>query len=82
MTGYAATDVEVARFISAMSRCPLLASVDLVYSMEKEVDDVRVREFAVHMRLKPEAQLIKLGGEDLFAVAPTSEAADAAGGAR
>ncbi len=60
LTGYAATDVEVAQFIAAMAREPLMESVDMVYTEEKEIDKVMVREFQVVMRLKPAARLINI----------------------
>jgi Tfp pilus assembly protein PilN len=55
--GLAATDVEVAKFIAQMARCPLLDTVDLVYSEEKGVKDALVREFEVEMVLKPDADV-------------------------
>ena len=60
VTGLAGTDVEVAKFIAAMARERLMASVDLVYSQEKEIDKVIVREFQVTMRLRPDAQFIQM----------------------
>ena len=36
VTGQAATDVDVARFIANLARNPLLANVDLVYSEERD----------------------------------------------
>ena len=57
LTGLAATDVEVARFIAAMARCELMDTVDLVYSQEKKMGDFMVREFRIVMRLKSGAQL-------------------------
>lgn len=38
--GLASTDVEVAKFIANLASCPLIRSVDLVYSREKVVDEV------------------------------------------
>jgi hypothetical protein len=61
----AGTDCEVAGFISAMARCPLIATADLVYSQEKKVETaekkseepVLVREFQVSMHLRGDADL-------------------------
>ncbi|MDY6914163.1 MAG: PilN domain-containing protein [Planctomycetota bacterium] len=52
VTGLAATDVEVARFIANLARNPLLLSVDLLYSQETVINDVPVREFQVELKLK------------------------------
>ena len=52
ITGLAATDVQVARFIANLARNPLMASVDLVYSEEKKVKDVTAREFQIKTVLK------------------------------
>jgi Tfp pilus assembly protein PilN len=57
-TGLAGTDVEVARFIANLVRCPLMKSVDLVYSQQKLVGTVPVREFQVKMELKPNVDVI------------------------
>ena len=59
LTGLAGTDVDVARFITAMARCPLMQSVDLVYSQEKLIEQTTVREFQVTLALKPEAEVRK-----------------------
>lgn len=74
LTGLAATDVEVARMIARLARNPLVASVDLVFSQEKsitqfvpskdpkeppkELGKVTMREFQIHLELKPEADAI------------------------
>lgn len=52
VTGMAATDVEVARFIAAMARCPMMDTVDLVYSQEKEFNKCTIREFQVVLTLR------------------------------
>ncbi len=57
VTGLAATDVDVARFMAEMKRCPLLERVELVYSEEKKVQDAVVRQFQVEMKLKPGADV-------------------------
>jgi hypothetical protein len=56
--GLAGTDVEVARFIANLARCPLMRSVDLVYSQEKLVRNIPVREFQVKMELRPNVDVI------------------------
>ncbi len=56
--GLAGTDVEVARFIASMARCPLIEDVELVYSEEKKFQEAVVREFKVNMRLDPNADVL------------------------
>ncbi len=66
VTGLAHTDVQVARLISALTRCPLVKAADLVYSEEKVIDkkkDIKLREFQVTIELNPEADAIDLGRE-------------------
>lgn len=58
MAGLAGTDVDVARFIAALSRCPLMTSVDLVYSQEKVVQKTTLREFRVKVELKANGDAI------------------------
>jgi len=58
VTGRAFTDVDVARFIANLLRCPLMTSVDLVYSEEKTFDKTAVRQFQVRLELKPNADAI------------------------
>jgi Tfp pilus assembly protein PilN len=66
VTGMAGTDGEVAGFIAAMQRCPLIATADLVYSQEKKVESgdtktteapVLAREFQVLMHLRADVDL-------------------------
>jgi hypothetical protein len=56
--GLAGTDVDVALFITQLIRNPLLTGVDLVYSQEKVIDDVSVREFQVKMEIKPKVDVM------------------------
>ena len=77
VTGLAATDVEVAKFIAQMARCQLMQSVDLVYSEEKKVKKTIVREFQVDMQLKPDADVREAAEKVDLAAAP-----DGKGGAR
>ncbi|MBL7134338.1 MAG: PilN domain-containing protein [Phycisphaerae bacterium] len=59
ITGLAATDIQVARFIANLARNPLTDSVDLVYSEQKKVKDVTVREFQIKTVLKGEVDAIE-----------------------
>ncbi|MCJ7544014.1 MAG: PilN domain-containing protein [Phycisphaerae bacterium] len=56
--GLAGTDVDVALFIAELIRNPLLSGVDLVFSQEKVLDDVPVREFQVKMEIKPNVDVM------------------------
>jgi len=69
VTGLAGTDVEVARFITEMARCPLMDDVDLVYSEQKKVNKIAMREFQVVMHLKRNADVQDVGSHDLAWVA-------------
>lgn len=61
VTGVASTDVQVARFIANLARCPLCASVDLVYSQQKPFrQDVSVREFQVRAELRSDVDAVEL----------------------
>jgi len=58
LTGYAGTDVEVARFIRNLSGSPLTSAVDLEYTKEATFEDVNVREFKVIADLRPDVDAI------------------------
>jgi hypothetical protein len=59
ITGKAATDVQVARFIARMAAHPLTEVVDLSYSKEsKELQDKGAREFQLSVILKPDADVL------------------------
>jgi len=76
--GLAATDLEVARFMANMARCPLMEAVEIAYSEQKKFMDVVVRDFEVVMRLKPNADVLGIkadGGQTLAQVG----AADSSG---
>jgi len=76
--GLAATDLEVARFMANMARCPLMEAVEIAYSEQKKFMDVVVRDFEVVMRLKPNADVLGVkadGGQTLAQVG----AADSSG---
>jgi len=70
VVGLAATDVQVARFIAAMARCPLMETVDLVYSQQKKRGNAIVREFRVDLQLKPDADVLAgtSSGEELLSL--------------
>jgi len=70
VTGLASTDVQVARFIAALAKNPLIASVDLVFSQEKVVDKTTLREFQLHLELEKAADAIQDSSE---AVAEASD---------
>jgi Tfp pilus assembly protein PilN len=57
VTGLAQTDEQVAQFIANMKRNSLMASVDLLFSEEAEIDKIMARKFKVTMDLKPNAQV-------------------------
>lgn len=65
--GWAATDVQVAGFITNLLGCPLLSAVNLDYSQEKTVrskikdkPDLHIREFKITVELKPNVDVINL----------------------
>jgi len=53
VTGLAADDAEVAKFIANLSRNALISKVDLVCSVEKKVEGLTVREFQIKISVKP-----------------------------
>ena len=81
LVGWAATDVEVARFIANLLQDPLLASVDLGYSQAKSLktgekdneQELQVREFLLHLVLRSGVDVM-----DLVAEKPAEAAAPAA----
>lgn len=73
IVGLAGTDVEVARMIASLARNSLVSLVDLVYSQEKLIEKIPVREFQIHLELKPDADAATDMNEPLAA-------AEAAGG--
>jgi Tfp pilus assembly protein PilN len=58
ITGYAPTDVQVARFIANLARNPLMEAVELVYTEEQEFEEDVVREFEVTVDLKRGADAV------------------------
>ena len=53
--GWARTDIEVGQFISNLSKCPLINSVELAFSKQEEVDDILVRSFRVDIKINSAA---------------------------
>jgi Tfp pilus assembly protein PilN len=88
VTGLAANDVQVARFIANLLGNPLLSGVDLGFSREKVIEKTVLREFSVRMELRPGVDVIDLieaqGGKvarlDGEAVSPETPVAAKAGG--
>jgi len=58
ITGLAADDAEVAKFIANLSGNALIDKVDLAYSVEKNVKDLTVREFQIKASVKGEIDAI------------------------
>ena len=57
MVGVAPTDLEVSRYMAELNAYDLLRDVRLEYSEETEVDERIMREFRIHMRLDPNADM-------------------------
>ncbi|MCK4627176.1 MAG: PilN domain-containing protein [Phycisphaerae bacterium] len=57
VTGLAGTDVEVGTFISTMGQCPLIKSVELVFSKKTKVEECVMREFKVVLQMKDDADV-------------------------
>jgi len=51
MIGVAPTDVQVAQFMSALSRCDLFDDVNLVFSESKDIEEQEMRQFRIEMQL-------------------------------
>jgi Tfp pilus assembly protein PilN len=64
VTGWAATDVQVAQFLANLIQDPLLESVELGYSQTKEIkskeNQTTIREFSVTAQIRPEIDVIEL----------------------
>ena len=64
VTGLAETDVQVAQFIANMRANPLMKSVELVFSEQKDIAGTGARRFQVTMELKSDAQVdVQLEGQ-------------------
>jgi Tfp pilus assembly protein PilN len=59
ITGLTATDVDVAKLIANLARNPSVDSVDLVYSQEKVIDKLAIREFQINVVLKTSADTLQ-----------------------
>ncbi len=57
IVGIAPTDVQVAQYMTALSQCPLLSDVGLVFSEEKIVEDLTMRRFRMEMQLDLQADV-------------------------
>jgi len=60
VTGLAGTDIQVAKFIAAVAGNPLAKTVDLIYSQEKFVDKVTMREFRIKIDLRTNVDVIDI----------------------
>lgn len=59
LTGTAPTDADVASYLTALQKSPILTNVTLLYSEEyrKNKEDAAVRRFSLEMHINPEADL-------------------------
>ena len=53
VTGLAADDAQVAKFIANLSGNALIDKVDMAYSLEKQIKDLTVREFRIKVSVRP-----------------------------
>ena len=86
LIGVAPTDIQVAQYMAALARCPLLNRVDLVYSEEMRREDWTRRRFRVDMTVSPEADVrqiepLKIRREAAAIAAPLEARAGADGAA-
>ncbi len=72
ITGLAGTNVQVGQFIATVEQCPLIKSVDFIFSKEKKVKESIMREFVIILYLKDSA--------DVRGQSPDAEAAADTGG--
>jgi Tfp pilus assembly protein PilN len=73
MTGVAPTDLDVSRYMNALSAIPVFKGVQLVTTEEKEVDGMIVRQFRISMRIEPDADLRSLRNSIPLQTDPMSE---------
>ena len=57
IVGAAPTDLEVSRYLAELNAYPLLSSVTLEYSEEKTINERKMREFRLQLKLDPEADI-------------------------
>jgi hypothetical protein len=67
VTSMAATDADVAKYIAALTKCPILKDVNLLFSEEFKVGKEgstakNIRRFHVEMRIDPNADLRPIDG--------------------
>jgi Tfp pilus assembly protein PilN len=70
--GLAGTDVDVAKFIATLAANPLIASVDLVYSQQKTVEQVQLREFQLRSELKSGVDVLDVARPEALAAEPAA----------
>ncbi len=71
--GIAPSDIQVASFIARLSGSILLDQVELVDSKEREIDEIKFREFRLKAELKPNLTLTK---DDIGRIRNKSKEAD------
>ncbi len=57
LIGVAPTDVEVAQFMAALSRCELFNDVNLVFSETKEIEEQEMRQFRIELMLNQDVDM-------------------------
>jgi hypothetical protein len=57
VTGVAPDDLDVSRWMGALSRLPFLSGIRLEVSEEKEVRGLQMRQFKISMKLEPDADV-------------------------
>jgi len=57
LEGVAPTDVQVAQFMTALSRSKLFTELNLAFSEEITVDDQKMRKFKVELKVNPEVDM-------------------------
>jgi Tfp pilus assembly protein PilN len=57
VTGVAPDDLDVSRWMGALSRLPFLSGIRLEVSEEKEIRGIDMRQFKISMKLEPEADV-------------------------
>ena len=57
LTGVAPDDLDVSRWMGALSRLPFLSGIRLEVSEEKEIKGMNLRQFKISMKMEPEADV-------------------------
>lgn len=60
LIGVAPTDIQVAQYMSSLSRSPIVTDIDLVYSEERRIADATMRRFKMIMRIDPSADIRRI----------------------